>query len=347
MKKLLSIICVIVICVSTLSTFAFAEAIAGDVSGDGVLDIVDVVFTRAYIIGTAQFTTEQFAIADMNGDKNVDVIDVVMMRKIIVDGGFNVDEDSDSDVIKDSDSNIEKDSDSNIDKDSDSNINKDSDSNIETDSDIIVDKSGITLSAQNLTLNKGASAVVYVETENKKKLMMNVKSDLFEAAWTSDDEKGLIGIAIFVMKNAENTETDATDKIDVYLEGNEDNAKSIIVTVTDKTEIDGYPNNYEVPDFGTYCGFPAVSFSADGNYYAYSVSELLTKYTEDELKDLYINFQAILEMFGFELKFIYNGTDGGDVYHFVNDTQTLSVDYGVIKLESGDENIVLAISKVG
>lgn len=300
MKKVLSIICVLMICVSALTSLSFAEAISGDVTGDGVLDIVDVVFTRAYIIGTASFTNEQVAIGDMNGDKTIDVIDVVMMRKIIVEGGGSK-----------------------------------------------VDESGITLSTQSLTLNKGASAVVYVETENKEKLMMNVKSDLFEAVWTSDDEKGLIGIAIFVMKNAENTETDATSKIDVYLEGNEDNAKSIIVTVTDKTEIDGYPNNYEVPDFGTYCGFSAVMISTDASYYAYSTSEMLTKYSEEELKNLYIDFQAILEMFGFELKFTYTGTDNGDVFHFVNDLETVAVDYGVVEMENGDEHIVLAVSKVG
>ena len=295
MKRIISIICVFAICISIFGTLAFAEAISGDISGDGVLDIVDVAFTRAYIIGSAQFTKEQTAIADMNNDKNVDVIDVVMMRKIIVDGGGSK-----------------------------------------------FDESGITLSSQKLVLNKGASALVYVETENTEKLMMNYKSDLFEAVWTSDNETGKIGIAIFVKDNAD---SEVVDKIDVYLEGNETNVKSIIVTVTAKNEVSGYVNNYEVPDFGTFCGFPAVMISADGNYYAYSVNEMLTKYTEEEVKNLYVDFQAILEMFGFELQFIYTGTTNGEVQHFVNDTKTIGVDYGVVELEDG-EHIILSVSRI-
>ena len=62
--------------------------IYGDVNKDKVLDILDVVLTRAHIIGSRDLDTidsEATKRADMNIDDTVDIIDIVLMRKIIIE----------------------------------------------------------------------------------------------------------------------------------------------------------------------------------------------------------------------------------------------------------------------
>ena len=73
----------------TVITVTFKEVlktyVKGDVNGDGVLDILDVVLTRADIVGNTVFSPEQDMRGDMNDDGNIDIVDIVMMRKNIVD----------------------------------------------------------------------------------------------------------------------------------------------------------------------------------------------------------------------------------------------------------------------
>lgn len=64
--------------------------VAGDLSGDDSLDIVDVVIARGYIVGTKDLSEIQITIGDMNDDEVVDIVDIVIMRKTIV--GFPLDE---------------------------------------------------------------------------------------------------------------------------------------------------------------------------------------------------------------------------------------------------------------
>lgn len=58
----------------------------GDVNGDGVLDIIDVVMTRSHIVGNKLLNDEQQKSADINGDKSVDIVDVALMRRTISNG---------------------------------------------------------------------------------------------------------------------------------------------------------------------------------------------------------------------------------------------------------------------
>ena len=67
------------------TTGAEDEVVIGDVNEDGVLDILDVVVTRAYIVGN-ETPDYDFTKADVNGDGEVDIIDVVIMRAAIVNG---------------------------------------------------------------------------------------------------------------------------------------------------------------------------------------------------------------------------------------------------------------------
>lgn len=68
------------------TTGAEDEVVIGDVNGDGVLDIIDVTLTRAYIVGNETPDYDFETLADVNGDGVVDIIDVVMMRAAIVNG---------------------------------------------------------------------------------------------------------------------------------------------------------------------------------------------------------------------------------------------------------------------
>ena len=62
------------------------DSVKGDINGDGVLDITDVVMARSYIVGNIELTPEQISSGDMNGDGEIGIIDVVAMRSTIVSG---------------------------------------------------------------------------------------------------------------------------------------------------------------------------------------------------------------------------------------------------------------------
>ncbi|MFQ6610118.1 MAG: S8 family serine peptidase, partial [Fidelibacterota bacterium] len=60
----------------------------GDVNNDGILDILDVVVTVNYILGTIIPNESQILIADMNEDGSLDVVDIVAMVSIIIGETF-------------------------------------------------------------------------------------------------------------------------------------------------------------------------------------------------------------------------------------------------------------------
>ena len=58
---------------------------AGDVNGDGMVDVTDIVGIANYILGRASSSFDATA-ADVNGDKVVDVTDIVAVANIILRG---------------------------------------------------------------------------------------------------------------------------------------------------------------------------------------------------------------------------------------------------------------------
>ena len=59
----------------------------GDITRDGVIDIVDVAKCRNSIVNTpVSVYSHEFLLSDTNYDKSVDIIDVVIMRDMIVNG---------------------------------------------------------------------------------------------------------------------------------------------------------------------------------------------------------------------------------------------------------------------
>ena len=61
-----------------------SEPGSGDVNDDGALDVLDIVATVSYIMGSQEFTEEQQLAADMNFDGSVDVLDIVRMVEQIL-----------------------------------------------------------------------------------------------------------------------------------------------------------------------------------------------------------------------------------------------------------------------
>ena len=61
-----------------INDFSCSECISdGDVNTDGNLDVLDVVMTVNYILGSVEFSDIQTCSADYNGDGGVDVLDIV------------------------------------------------------------------------------------------------------------------------------------------------------------------------------------------------------------------------------------------------------------------------------
>lgn len=68
-----------------LSNNSVGKQASGDINGDGVVDIQDIVQARADIVGNSKLSDKQAMAADMDGSGTVDVQDVVKLRKKITD----------------------------------------------------------------------------------------------------------------------------------------------------------------------------------------------------------------------------------------------------------------------
>ena len=88
MKKLVSLLICLILCVSVLSTVCFAERVkvgyAGDLNLDEKANIVDIVLIRANIKNGSGFDENQQRCADINTDNKIDNTDIVYLRNIIV-----------------------------------------------------------------------------------------------------------------------------------------------------------------------------------------------------------------------------------------------------------------------
>ena len=56
----------------------------GDVNGDGVLDISDIIVLISYVLGLKEFNDEEFFQADINQDGIIDVSDIIIIINTIL-----------------------------------------------------------------------------------------------------------------------------------------------------------------------------------------------------------------------------------------------------------------------
>ena len=65
--------------------YNYGKPLAGDVSGDGEVAVNDVIYVLKYIVGNAELTEEQIALADLSGDGNLTVLDAVLIQSLILE----------------------------------------------------------------------------------------------------------------------------------------------------------------------------------------------------------------------------------------------------------------------
>lgn len=68
----------------TIDGVEFTIVKMGDVSGDGVIDAVDLLRTKKYLVTMIQLENEQLKAADVNGDSLVDAVDLLVLKKHLV-----------------------------------------------------------------------------------------------------------------------------------------------------------------------------------------------------------------------------------------------------------------------
>ena len=61
-----------------------SQCIQGDITNDGVIDILDIVTLVNAILGPVELTDLESCAADMNGDSIVDILDIVMLVNYIL-----------------------------------------------------------------------------------------------------------------------------------------------------------------------------------------------------------------------------------------------------------------------
>ena len=89
MKKILSILLVLVLVFSVVSVMAMAASkIAGDVNDDGVVNAKDITVLRRYLAGGYGVTIQE-AYSDVNGDTTINAKDITILRRFLA-GGYSV-----------------------------------------------------------------------------------------------------------------------------------------------------------------------------------------------------------------------------------------------------------------
>tara|TARA_B100000700_G_C14307560_1_gene517796 strand:- start:5 stop:535 length:531 start_codon:yes stop_codon:yes gene_type:complete len=59
-------------------------SLQGDLDGDGLVNVVDVVLMVNFILGAAEYDNTQFQSADFNSDGSLDVTDVILLINLII-----------------------------------------------------------------------------------------------------------------------------------------------------------------------------------------------------------------------------------------------------------------------
>ena len=59
----------------------------GDVDGNGVVNVLDVIMAVSIVLGTHQPTEDQLLRADIDGNGQINVVDILSIIQIILSGG--------------------------------------------------------------------------------------------------------------------------------------------------------------------------------------------------------------------------------------------------------------------
>ena len=67
-----------------MGAFEYYEWNLGDINTDSTIDVLDIVLIVAFIIGTQEYTNDQYYLADYNQDGDVNVLDIVQLVDTIL-----------------------------------------------------------------------------------------------------------------------------------------------------------------------------------------------------------------------------------------------------------------------
>ena len=59
----------------------------GDVTGDGILDVVDLVELVGVVMGNQTLSDEEFILGDLNQDGLINVVDITALNNLIMNDG--------------------------------------------------------------------------------------------------------------------------------------------------------------------------------------------------------------------------------------------------------------------
>ena len=65
--------------------YNYTPPITGDISGDGILAVNDVIFVLKNIVGNQELTAEQLALADVSDDGKLTILDAILLQKLVLE----------------------------------------------------------------------------------------------------------------------------------------------------------------------------------------------------------------------------------------------------------------------
>ena len=67
-------------------TLSYNDVMMGDLDGDGIINILDIILEVNIILGVIDPTPQQETAGDLNADGNIDILDVIALVNLILDG---------------------------------------------------------------------------------------------------------------------------------------------------------------------------------------------------------------------------------------------------------------------
>ena len=67
-----------------LETVFIGGSVSGDINGDSLFNVLDIVILVNFIIGSDSPTNPEFNAADMNNDNTLNVLDIVLLVNVIL-----------------------------------------------------------------------------------------------------------------------------------------------------------------------------------------------------------------------------------------------------------------------
>jgi hypothetical protein len=68
-----------------LTTQTDCNLASGDVNGDEIVDILDIITTVSFVLENLELDPCQYEVAEINGDGQIDILDIIMIIDIVIE----------------------------------------------------------------------------------------------------------------------------------------------------------------------------------------------------------------------------------------------------------------------